>query len=108
MVLWKDKKHHTSSCVGLLFRERAHLVFISRTDNFWKSWLVALLSSCPMCCLRADPSFLTSPTATSTHPPRVYTARGRKASPCLMQASATSATFLSKATCRALPGVPAA
>ena len=73
-----------------------------------KSWPVGSLSSQPFLRARACPSCLTCPQATLWKPPKVSTARGKNWSPWVLQASAVSLVFLSKALARALPASLAA
>ena len=87
---------------------RAAFPRIRQIDSFWKSLLVVVASSSPVCLARALPNFFTSAMALGCQAPRLSTARGGKTMPCQWQASQDLSSFLLWATERAWPGVTAA
>ena len=82
---------------GIRFRRRAAFPFTRRTDSLWNRWAIASPSSLPNCLACADPIFLIWRRASSCHPPRDSTGRGRNTIPSLLQSAPCVVIFRSNA-----------
>ena len=97
-----------SGRAGTLLPSKAALPRWRSTPSLPHKWEIASPSSCPVCLAKADPSFLTSLSATLCQPPKVSAASGKKAIPWARHSSSAPLTLFPKACSRANPGVVAA